>query len=224
MDEDGIGAVAATAVAGLVLLIGLFLPLFTVAYAPPGGSGIVNGHPMGAFTETVTGWQFISTAHWTEFLYVLGLLVLPVLTLVAWLGGLGAAQYVTKPVIALCGTVLTAGCLLVLGLGLLAKPLVMPAAGQHAVLSSLHTDPFSSGYQQTVQALGLNSTPTPHLVASFGAGWWVLAAALLVVLIALWRWVAYVAVIMAAVLVIFRFTDPALLTEAAGYLFPASGG
>ena len=223
MDEDGIGAVAAAAVAALALLVGLFLPLFTVSYAPPGGSALVYGHPVQAFTETVTGWQFISTAHWTELLYLLGLLVLPVVTLIAWLAGLGAAQYVTKPVMALCGTVVAAGCLLVLGLGLLAKPLVMPAAGQHSVLSSLHTDPFSSGYQQTVQALGLNNPPTPDFVASFGTGWFVLAAALLIVLVALWRWVAYVAVTLAAVLVILRFTDPALLTEAAGYLFPASG-
>lgn len=224
MDENRIGAVAVTAVAALALLVGLFLPLFTVRYAPPGGVGIVNGHPMGAFTESVTGWQFISTAHWTELLYVLGLLVLPVATLIAWLAGLGAAQYVTKPVMALCGTVVAAGCLLVLGLGLLAKPLVMPTGGESAILSSLHTDPFSSGYQQTVQALGLNSPPTPDFLASFGTGWFVLAAAVLIVLIALWRWVAYVAVILAAVLIIFRFTDPALLTEAAGYLFPASGG
>jgi hypothetical protein len=223
VDEDGIGAVAATAVAALALLVGLFLPLFTVSYAPPGGSGVVNGHSMGAFTETVTGWQFITTAHWTELLYVLGLLVLPVVTLIAWRAGLGAAQYVAKPVMALCGTVVAAGCLLVLGLGLLAKPLVMPAGGEHAILSSLHTDPFTSGYQQTVQALGLNSPPTPDFLASFGAGWFVLAAAVLIVLLALWRWVAYVAVILAAVLVIFRFTDPALLTEASGYLFPASG-
>jgi hypothetical protein len=222
VDEDGIGAVAVTAVAALALLVGLFLPLFTVRYAPPGGSGVVYGHPVGAFAETVTGWQFIATARWTELLYVVGLLALPAVTLIAWLAGLGAAQYVTKPVMALCGTVVAAGCLLVLGLGLLARPLVMPAGGPTAILSSLHTDPFSSGYQQTVQALGLNNPPTPDFLASFGTGWFVLAAALLVVLIALWRWVAYVAVILAAVLVIFRFTDPALLTEASGYLFPAA--
>jgi hypothetical protein len=224
VDEDGIGTVAVTAVAALALLVGLFLPLFTVSYAPPGGSGIVYGHPVGAFTETVSGWHFIATAHWTELLYVLGLLILPVVTLVAWLGGLGAAQYITKPVMALCAVVAASGCLLVLGLGLLAKPLVMPAAGQNAILSALHTDPFSSGYQQTVRALGLNNPPTPDFIASFGTGWFVLAAALLIVLVALWRWVAYVAVILAAVLVVFRFTDPALLTEASGYLFPASGG
>jgi hypothetical protein len=89
--EDGIGAVAVTAVAALALLIGLFLPLFTVTYAPPGGAGIVNGHPMNAFTETVSGWRFITTARWTELAYVLALLVLPLATLVAWLAGLGAA-------------------------------------------------------------------------------------------------------------------------------------
>jgi ABC-type sugar transport system permease subunit len=224
VDEDGIGAVAATAVAALALLAGLFLPLFTVRYAPPGGSGLVDGHPMAAFTETITGWQFIDSAHWTELLYVLGLLILPAVTLIAWLFGLDAAQYVTKPVLALCGTLAAAGCLLVLGLGLMANPLVMPEGGEKQILPALHTDPFTSGYQQMVQALGLNSPPTPHFVASFGSGWFVLAAALLIVLVALWRWVGYVAVILAAVLVVLRFTDPVLLTEASGYLFPASGG
>ncbi len=223
MDEDGIGTVAVTAVAALALLVGLFLPLFTVRYAPPGGSGVVNGHSMAAFTETVSGWQFITTAHWTELLYVLALLVLPAATLIAWRAGLGAAQYVTKPVMALCGTLVAAGCLLVLGLGLLARPLVMPAGGRNAILSSLHADPFTSGYQLTAQTLGLNSPPTPDFLASFGAGWFVLAAAVLIVLIALWRWVAYVAVILAAMLVIFRFADPALLAGASGYLFPVSG-
>ena len=224
MKEDGIGAVAVTAAAALALLIGLFLPLFTVTYAPPGGAGVVNGHPMNAFTETVSGWRFITTARWTELACVLTLLVLPVATLVAWLAGFGAAQYVTKPVIALCGTVLATGCLLVLGLGLLANPLVMPEGGQDYILSSLHIDPFSSGYQQTVQLLGLNNNPpTPHFLASFGVGWYVLAAALGVTLLVLWRWTAHVAVLLAVVLIIFRLTDPALLTAASGYLFPVGG-
>ena len=222
MDEDGIGAVAVSAVAALVFFIGLFLPLFTVSYAPPGGSGVVNGHPMNAFTETVSGWRFIRTAYWTELAYVLTLLILPVVTLIAWLFGLGAAQYVSKAVIALCGTVLATGCLLVLGLGLLANPLVMPEGGEKSILTSLHADPFSSGYQQTVQLLGLNNLPTPHFLATFGVGWYVLAAALGITLLALWRWTAHIAVILAALLIILRFTDPAMLTTASGYLFPAA--
>jgi hypothetical protein len=221
VEEDGIGAVAVTAVAALALFIGLFLPLFTIHYAPPGGAGTVNGHPMNAFSETVSGWRFIRTAHWTELVYVLALLILPVVTLLAWLAGLGAVQYVTKLLMALCGIALAAGCLLVLGLGLLANPLVMPEGGEQYVLSSLHADPFSSGYQQSVQLLGLNhNPPTPHFLASFGAGWYVLAAALGVTLLVLWRWTAHVAVLLAAILIIFRFTDPALLTTASGYLFP----
>ena len=51
MDEDGTGAVAVTAVAALALFTELFLPLFKVAHAPPGGAGVVNGHPMNAFTD-----------------------------------------------------------------------------------------------------------------------------------------------------------------------------
>ena len=224
MNEDGIGAVAVTAIAALALFTGLFLPLFKVTYAPPGGAGVVNGHPVNAFTETVSGWRFIATARWTELVYVLALLILPLATLIAWLAGFGAVQYVTKPLIALCGTVLAAGCLLVLGLGLLAKPLVMPKGGEKYVLSSLHTDPFSSGYQRSLQLLGLNNPPTPDFLASFGVGWYVLAAALGITLLVLWRWTAHVTVLLAAMLIIFRFTDPALLTAASGYLFPASAG
>lgn len=223
MDEEGIGAIAVTAVAGLAFFIGLFLPLFTVSYAPAGGAGVVNGHSMNAFSETVSGWRFITTARWTELVYVLALLILPLATLIAWRAGLGAAQYVTKPVIALCGTVLATGCLLVLGLGLLANPLVMPEGGEKYILSSLHADPFSSGYQQSVQLLGLNNPPTPDFLASFGVGWYVLAAALGITLLVLWRWTAHVAVLLAAMLIILRFTDPALLTAASGYLFPAGG-
>ncbi len=223
VEEDGIWAVAVTAVAALALFIGLFLPLFTISYAPPGGTGVVYGQPVNAFSETVSGWRFITTARWTELACVLALLILPLVTLIGWLAGLGAAQYVTKPVMALCGTVLAAGCLLVLGLGLLANPLVMPEGGEKYILSSLHTDPFSSGYQQTVQLLGLDNPPTPHFLASFGVGWYVLAAALGLTLLVLWRWTAHVAVILAAALIIFRFTDPALLTTASAYLFPTSG-
>jgi hypothetical protein len=75
-----------------------------------------------------------------------------------------------------------------------------------------------------VQLLGLNNNPpTPDFLASFGVGWYVLAAALGVTLLVLWRWTAHVAVLLAVVLIIFRLADPALLTAASGYLFPSGG-
>lgn len=224
MNEDGIGAVAATAFGALLLLTGLFLPLFTVHYTPPGGSGIVNGHPVAAFSETVSGWRFAATARWTAPLYVLGLVVLPLATLVLYKLGLGAARFVTHPVMAFLGIVVAAGWLAYLGLELLPKNLVMPTGGEDEILASFHTDPLSSGYQQTMQALGLNNPPTPDLAASFGVGWFVLAAAILIGLVALWRWVAYIAVILIAVLLILRFTDHSLFNSATAYLLAASTG
>lgn len=221
MEKEGIGTVRATVIAALVLFVGLFLPLFTVRYAPPGGWGTVDGHQVGAFAETVSGWQFVTSAHWTEVLFTLGLLGLPVVALLAWGSDATSVLSAVKAGMALCGVALAAGCLLVLGLGLLASPMVMPTGGEGGVLAALHADPFASGYQRVAAALGLNSMPTPYLFASFGAGWFAVAAALAVTLGALWRWTAEVAMFIVAVAVLLRFTDPALLASASGWIFPA---
>ena len=226
MDEDGSGAVgvtavAVTAVAGLALLVGLSLPLFTVHYTPPGGAGVIDGQRVNAFSETVTGWRYAVTARWTALLYLLGLLILPVLTLGLHRLGLGAARLVTKPAMALFGILAAAGWVVLLGLGLLPSNLVMPTGGERQILPALHLDPLSAGYQRATQALGLNNTPTPHLAASFGAGWYVLAAAILVGLIALWRWAAYVAVILVAVMVILWFADRSAFGSVSAYLLAA---
>jgi hypothetical protein len=152
---------------------------------------------------------------------VLCLLILPVLTLILWKAGLGAARFVTKPVMTLSGIALAAGWLF-LGLGLVASNLVMPTGGVKEVLPSFHLDPLSSGYQQAMRVLGLNNPPTPYFAASFGAGWFVLAAGILIGLIALWRWVGWIAVLLVAALLIVRFTDHSLFNSACDYLFAAS--
>jgi hypothetical protein len=50
----------------------------------------------------------------------------------------------------------------------------------------------------------------------------VLAAGILIGLIALWRWVGYVAVLLVTALLIVRFTDHSLFNSASDYLFAAS--
>jgi hypothetical protein len=221
MDDEGSGAVIIVTIGAALVLIGLFLPIFTVHYNPPGGSAIVYGHRMDAFTETITGWQFATTARWTDILFVLGILVLPVVTLVLSAVGLGAVQFLTKPAMALFQIVVAVGWLLLLGVALIENYLVMPTGGKKEILASFHQDPFSTGYQQTLQHLGLNNPPTPHFSASFGAGWFLLLAGILIGLVGLWRWVIGMAVLVVVLLVILRFADHSLFNSISGALLGA---
>lgn len=221
VDEDEIGPTIIVTVGAVLVLIGLLLPLFTVHFNPPGGSAIVDGHRIHSFTETITGWQFATTARWTDILYVLGLLILPVLTLILTLTGAGAVQFLTKPAMALFQIVVAIGWLLLLGLGLLENYLVMPAGGKKAVLASFHTDPFSTGYQKVLDRLGLNHPPTPHFSGSFGAGWFLLLIGIIVGMVGLWRWVIGTAVVVVVFLVILRFADHSLFNSISGTLLGA---
>lgn len=219
MDEDGgvVGFGVATA-GGLLIFIGLFLPLFTVHYSPPGGFAIVDGHRISAFTESISGWQFATTALWTNLLYVLGIFFLPIAGVILAAMDLEGAQFAVKPVVALFHIVVGVGWLLLLGLGLIEDSLVMPAAGEKEILPSFHQDPFSSGYASTLRSLGLNNPPTPHFSGSLGIGWFLVLIGVLVGVIGLWRWVAGVAVLLVFILVILRFADHSLFNSVSGYL------
>jgi hypothetical protein len=109
----------------LLIFIGLFLPLFTVHYSPPGGSAIVDGQRIGAFTESISGWQFATTALWTNLLYVLGIFFLPIAGVILAAMDLEGAKFAVKPVVALFRIVVGVGWLLLLGLGLIEDSLVM---------------------------------------------------------------------------------------------------
>jgi hypothetical protein len=207
VDDEEAGALVVVTFGALVVLIGLFLPLFTVHYAPPGGTGIVYGQRMDAFTQVITGWQFAGTAaRWTGMLFVIGLLVLPFCTLGMTMLGFWRIEYLTKPAMALCNIAVTAG-LLLLGLAVLQNRLVMPASGRQGMLAAFHLDPLAPDYQQALQRLGLNGSPTAHLYATFGVGWFVLAVGLLLGLLGLWRWVGSLAAVLAALLVVSRILD-----------------
>jgi hypothetical protein len=220
VDDDIAGVIAAT-FGAVLLFIGLFLPLFTVHFNPPGGSAVVYGQRMNAFSETITGWQFATTAQWTDILFVLGLLILPVMTLILAAAGLEGIEFVTKPAMALFQIVVAVGWLLLLGLGLVENSLVMPAGGEKEILPSFHQDPFSTGYSQTLQRLGLNNPPTPHFYATFGAGWFLLLAGILIGAVGLWRWVIGTAVVVVIFLLILRFADHSLFNTISGALLGA---
>lgn len=224
MDDDDIVGVVIVTFGAVLVLIGLFLPLFTVHFDPPGGSATVYGHRVDAFTETITGWQFATTAQWTDILFVLGILILPVVTLTLSAAGLEAVQFITKPAMALFQIVVAVGWLLLLGIGLIENSLVMPTGGEKEILPSFHQDPFSTGYQQTVQRLGLNNPPTPHFSASFGVGWFLLLVGILIGLAGLWRWVIAMAVLVVVFLVILRFADHSLFNSVSGTLLGADYG
>jgi len=176
---------------------------------------------MDAFTDTITGWQFATTARWTDILFVLGILILPVVTLILSAVGLEAVQFITKPAMALFQVAVAVGWLLLLGLGLLENSLVMPTGGEKEILTSFHQDPFSTGYQETIQRLGLNNPPTPHFSASFGVGWFLLLVGILVGLFGLWRWVIGTVVIVVVFLLILRFADHSLFNSISGFLLGA---
>lgn len=219
-DEGAVGFGVAT-VGGIIIFIGLFLPLFTVRYSPPGGSAIVDGNRINAFTESISGWQFATTALWSDVLYILGVLILPVAGLILAAAGLEGVQFVVKPVTALFHIAVGFGWLLLLGFGLIEDSLVMPSAGEKEILPSFHQDPFSSGYANTLHSLGLNNPPTAHFSGSLGVGWLLVLIGVLIGVIGLWKWVAGVAGFLVLVLVILRFADHSIFNSVSGFLLGA---
>lgn len=222
MDEDeGFVGFGIAAFGGLLILVGLFLPLFTLDYSPPGGSAIVDGNRIHAFTESISGWQFATTARFTDVLYVLGIFLLPIAGMIMAGAGIDGVQFVVKPVVALFHIVVGVGWLLLLGLGMIEDYLVMPAGGEKEILPSFHQDPFSSGYANVLRRLGLDNPPTAHFSGSLGIGWYLVLLGVIIGVVGLWRWVAGVAVFLVLVLIIMRFADHSLFNTVSGYLLGA---
>jgi hypothetical protein len=216
LDDESVGSVILATFGAVLVLIALFLPLFTVHYAPPGGSAVLYGHRVDAFTETITGWQFATTARFTDLVFILGILLLPILALV--LSGAEGLKVLSLSVLALFEVVVALGWLILLGIGLIENSLVMPYGGEKTILSSFHQDPFSTGDSQTLQKLGLNNPPTPHFYATFGVGFILFAIGIVLGLIGLWKWVLGATVLTVIVLVILRFADHALFNDVSGFL------
>jgi hypothetical protein len=203
-DEDHGRSIVLMAVGAVVVLIALFLPLFTVRYAPPGGSAVLYGHSISAFTEKITGWQFATTASYTRLLWVfVALLGITALRLFWAVSGkepatLPAAKYVH----ALAHSVIAVGWLLLLGFAVLVGTESMPTDGEKGVLASFATNPFSSAARNS-----LGNPTTAHLSATLGIGWILLLIGIALGALGIWKKVTITAVAVAALLFILHFVS-----------------
>ncbi len=68
MPEDENNHLGMTIGGAILAFIGLFLPLLIVTYTPLGGSAIVYGQRISAFTDVISGWQFASAAPYFKLL------------------------------------------------------------------------------------------------------------------------------------------------------------
>lgn len=204
--DDEVGSPIWTTIGAVVVIVGLFFPLFTVHYSPPGGSAVVYGHRIRAFTDSISGWQFASAAQWTHLLFIVSTFATPVIALVFQSAGSEPGKAVAYGWHALCHIVIAFMWLLVLGIGLLENNIVMPYKGEKGILPEFAMNPFSSGYEQSLP----NAPPTAHLSASFGLGWYVLLAGIACGIFGVWRLAIGVTILMILLLVITFYADNSL--------------
>jgi hypothetical protein len=200
MDDD-VRSVILPAVGAVLVLIALFLPLFTVHYSPPGGSAVLYGHQVEAFTDSISGWSFANAARWTHLLWVVGILALPLVVLILQAAEAEAGTFIAKLVHSLFHVVVAFGWLIVLGFGIIAGTVVMPYSGEKGILPEFQQSPFTPGYQQSLP----NSAGTPHMSASLGIGWFLLVAGIGLGIIGLWWQVILVTVIAILTLILTHF-------------------
>jgi hypothetical protein len=187
--DDSVGALVLTTLGAIAVFIAMFLPLFVVHYSPPGGSAVLYGQRVKAFTDTISGWSFANAAQWTHLLWVAGILAMPVLIGIFTALEIDAGKITTKFMHSLFHVVIAFGWLLVLGIGLLEDTLTMPRNGEQGILPEFQKSPFTPGYQQS-----LPGGVTPHLSASFGPGWFVLLAGIILGILGLWRLIIVVTI------------------------------
>jgi hypothetical protein len=205
-DEDEGAPIVLMAVGAAVIFIALFLPLLVVRYAPPGGSAVLYGHTVNAFADTITGWQFATTAQYSHILpALLALLVLGVLRLARriWFEDVSPApmQYVH----ALAHVVVSIGWLLLLAFAVLVGTESMPTDGEKGILPAFQANPFSPASPQS-----LNPPVTPYLSAGLEIGWFLLLIGIAIGAFVIWKKVAAIAVALIVVLIILRFADHSL--------------
>jgi hypothetical protein len=206
MDDDESGSAPLTIIGAIVVLIALFLPLFTVRYSPPGGSAVVYGRTVNAFVDPISGWQFASAAQWTHLLFVLGILLLPIIALICKAVGFDAGSIVSYGFHALVHIVVAFGWLIFLGFALLEGSLVMPINGEQGILPAFQANPFSRGYQQSIP----NNPPTSHLTATLGIGWFVLLAGIAIGIWGVWRIAIIVTILMIVLLIVTFYASNSL--------------
>jgi hypothetical protein len=181
VDNDNSSGIVFMTLGTLLMFIGFFFTLFTARYSPPGGSAALYGHRIKAFTDPIGGWQFAFDAQWTHLLAAIGILATTVITLIFNAPTDGEVQNFTKPLHAFWTILIAFGWLGILGIGILESYLTMPANGKKGILPSFEANPLAPGYH------ALPGPVTPHFVASFGIGWWLLIAGLLVGALGVWK-------------------------------------
>jgi hypothetical protein len=205
-DEDKGVPIFLMATGAAFVLLALFLPLFTVRYAPPGGSAVLYGHTISAFTDHITGWQFATTASYTRVLWVVIVLVgiagLRLLWALGWDWLNPAAVPATKYVHAIAHSVIAVGWLLLLAFGVLVGTESMPTNGEKGILSSFAVNPFSHAAQNSP-----GNPATAHLSATLGIGWLLLLIGIGLSAVGIWKKVTLSAVAIVALLFILHFVN-----------------
>ncbi|TWF82844.1 hypothetical protein FHX73_14326 [Kitasatospora viridis] len=190
-----------------LLAVALFLPVLSFRYAPPGGAGIVAGHSIKAFTDPITGWQ-LAQQSWSHIRLFFGFVIVRLLLPIA--PGL-AAQVRRKLQVsasyshALVHILFVVALLAMIGLAVAVGTVVMPANGEAGIADSLHnTKSIIPGDSVPADA---NDPGTPYLAASLGAGFYFLAAGMLVSAVSMWRKVVLAFVALIAVIIVLSFID-----------------
>jgi hypothetical protein len=206
VEDNEAGGIVLTTLGAILMFIGFFFTLFTVRYAPPGGSGIVGGHRISAFTDAIGGWQFAFDAQWTHLLAAIGIFVTPIIVLVFNKATDGSIRYLAHPLQALWTAILAFGWLGILGIGILEGYLTMPANGEQGILPSFEANPLAPGYQ------GVPGPVTPHFTPSFGIGFWLVLAGLVIGALGVWQFVIPIGIASILLLTITHFVDHPLFT------------
>ena len=122
-------------------------------------------------------------------------------------------EYLTKPLQALWTVILAFGWLGILGIGILEGYLTMPANGEQGILPSFEANPLAPGYQ------AVPGPPTPHFSPSFGLGFWLLFAGLIVGGLGVWKFILPIGVASVLLLTITHFFAHPVFTWPVTWIF-----
>jgi hypothetical protein len=123
------------AVGWVFIVVAMFFPLMTVRYAPPGGSAELYGHKVSAFVDTITVWQFSTTARWSHVLLLMaGMFGLGVLRIISNSNESEGSTILLRVVHALVHVIVVFGWLVLLGIGVAEDYLTLPTDGEKGIL------------------------------------------------------------------------------------------
>lgn len=183
-------------VGAILLAISLPLAFVKFHYGPPGGSGVVDGHRIVAFNETITTWRFAHAATWSHILPFFGFVALRfvALSLDAEPASIGAGI-----LYAIVYITFLVGCVLFVGLAVEFGHTVMPPGGREGLLPALHGSPY--------HVTAGDIPATPYFSSSLGWGWWTMAVGILISALTMWKKMLVALGTLAAALVVFGIVD-----------------